>query len=380
MYTTIPITVLSILGAALVTTLIPSYYRARNVPVLLSVFWLLLSCLCITMNTAGWQGSSSNKWQAFCEFSIRIVYASTFALQCCSSLLLSRLEAIAATRYVSLTESAKKRRMAFELVVGLCLPILFMALAIISQGHRYDIIEDFGPVISIYPTALSIVFSTLPVLFASVVSVGYAILCSYWLFLRRRQLSAVLSSSGSGVSISQYARLFGLSCVELAYTVPITWTVQMQNLFSRYGTGSILYPYTSWASVHAGFSLIGQSSIAELQQSPVGKKDLRILYLGLISVSVSCFLFFGFLGTSTKISKDLASRCRAVFRHIKSSPKEVGKNKRQSSLTSSLSPPLSSNDELTMKHMDDFKSEDFQIEVLVERTHYVEPVTRSIAL
>ena len=64
--------------------------------------------------------------------------------------------------------------MGIEVGVGLVLPLLYMALAIISQGHRYDVIEGFGPVISIYPTALSIIFSTAPTLLASLIAVVYA--------------------------------------------------------------------------------------------------------------------------------------------------------------------------------------------------------------
>lgn len=113
----------------------------------------------------------------FVPTAIRFVYASAFALQCCSVLLLSRLEAIAATRYVSLTESAKKRRFVVEVGVGFILPILYIALAVVNQGHRYDIIEYFGPTISIYPTVLSVILSTAPTLVASVIAVVYAREC-----------------------------------------------------------------------------------------------------------------------------------------------------------------------------------------------------------
>ena len=304
-----------------------------------------------------------DKWSPYCEIckslmfnqkagqqltcltkptAIRIVYASGFGFQCCSALLLSRLEAIAATRYVSLTSSAKRRRTAIELGVGFVLPIIYVGLAVINQGHRYDIIEKFGPVISIYPSVLSIIFSTAPVLIASVVGTTYAgkslnythhtrrnrnifthvwfihfsskVLCSYWLFMRRRQLSAVLSSSGSGINVSQYVRLFGLSCVEILWTVPVNWTIQMQNLFNRDEGGSVLFPYSSWADVHYGFGRVNLYSIDQLQMTAVGRRNLPILYLGSLSTAVSCLLFFGFLGTSTDISRDVHSRIKKCLK------------------------------------------------------------------
>nr|ALS87613.1 pheromone receptor 3 [Ustilago esculenta]QBH70102.1 pheromone receptor a3 [Ustilago esculenta] len=389
MFTTIPITVLSFAGALVVIILIPSYYRVRNTPVLLSIFWLCSTSLFIAINTAGWQHNVSDKWQVYCEISVRIVYASPFALQCCSVLLLSRLEAIAATRYVSLTDSAKKRRMVIELVVGFILPILYIALAVINQGHRYDIIEGLGPTISIFPSVLSLIFSTAPTLVASVIATVYALLCAYWLFLRRRQLSAVLSSSGSGINISQYVRLFGLSCMELLWTVPINWSVQMQNLLNRGDNGQVLYPYKSWAYVHQGYWSISQVTIEDLRQTSVGRKNIPIMYLGALSISVSCFIFFIFLGTSTEISRDLTARLGAFCPVSKWASKISGRQglfnvhsvRRQPALSESRSqPPLTPNEELKMKDFDESRADEMQIEVLVERTRYEDSLESSRAM
>ncbi|KAJ1035196.1 hypothetical protein NDA18_000792 [Ustilago nuda] len=375
MFTTIPITVLSFTGVLVVATLVPSYYRVKNLPVLLSIFWLVAAGICIGINTAGWQGSTAIKWQVYCEISIRFIYASAFALQCCSVLLLSRLEAIAATRHVSLTESAKKRRFVLEIGVGFILPLIYIALGIINQGHRYDIIEFFGPTISIYPSVLSVIFSTAPTLLASATAIVYALLCAYWLFLRRQQLSAVLSSSGSGVNTSQYIRLFGLSCMELLWTVPVNWTIQMQNLFNRYGDGSTLYPYHSWAYVHEGFSFIDHFTIEQLRSTPIGRRNLPIMYLASLSIAVSSFLFFAFLGTSKEISNDVASKASKIFRAMRRHSK-AERQQKQGHLSESLSQPsFSPNDEVKMEPLDEFKADDIQIEVIVERTLYEEPRT-----
>ena len=67
MFTTVPIAVLSVAGALVVITLAPSYYRARNIPVLLSIFWLFATSICIAINTLGWQNTVADKWRPFCE-------------------------------------------------------------------------------------------------------------------------------------------------------------------------------------------------------------------------------------------------------------------------------------------------------------------------
>nr|ABW21687.1 pra3 protein [Sporisorium reilianum]CAI59763.1 pheromone receptor a3 [Sporisorium reilianum] len=366
MISTIPITVLALAGALLVATLIPSYTRARNIPVILSIFWLCSTSICVAINTAGWQ-DVADKWKPYCELAIRIVYGSAFGFQCCSALLLRRLEAIAATRYVSLTKAANRRRMIIELGTGLVLPLLYVALAIVNQGHRYDVIEKFGPIISIYPSIVSVILSTAPILIASMVGTTYAILCSYWLFMRRRQLSAVLSSSGSGINTSQYVRLFGLSLIEILWTVPINWTIQMQNLFNREQGGSMLYPY-SWSDIHYNFGRVTLYTIDELQQTSVGRKNLPMLTLGSLSSAISCLLFFSFLGTTTDMSKDIIARFKKCWKALAS---RWSRKRSQPSLSDNCSqPPLTPREEVKMKDLDDSRADDIQIEVLVERTYF----------
>nr|AEY62536.1 pheromone receptor a3 [Ustanciosporium gigantosporum] len=370
MYTTVPISVLSFFGSLVVTLLIPSYLRAKNLPVLLSIFWLCLTGLCIGINTAGWQESVEIKWKPYCEFAIRIIYASTFALQCCSLLLLRRLEAIAATRFVSLTATALRKRLYSEIFVGAILPAIYIALAIINQGHRFDIIEDFGPNMSIYPSALSIIFSVLPPLLTSLIAITYAILCGRWLVLRRRQLAAVLSSSGTGVSKSQFVRLFGLTCLELFWTVPINWTIQMQNVFNRSASGTILQPYVSWNFVHEGFSFIGQYTIEELEMSDIGRKNLSIQYLGQLSIPISCMLFFIFLGTSSEVSRDLRGKVASlyhIFCRIPVTKSNGPKREQASSDRTETDYEHSFQNEVPMKLFDEQSGGEIRIEVMVEK-------------
>nr|WJN24976.1 putative pheromone receptor [Pseudozyma pruni] len=369
MVTTIPISVLSISGAFLVLTLVPSYFRARNIPVILSVFWLASASICTAVNTIAWQGNPKDKYRVWCEISIRIIYASTFAVQCCSALLLRRLEAIAATRYVSMSETAKRRRNIVEFCFGLGLPILYLALAIVNMGHRYDLVQCFGPVISIYPTALSVIFTTAPVLLASVISSGYAILCSYWLFVRRRQLSAALSSSGSGINKQHFVKLFALSCVEICWTVPLAFVIQISNLLNRQTDGPILFPYTSWSDVHWGFERINVFTIKQLEMTAVGRRNLPIIYLGSLSSAITCLIFFAFLGTSTEFSKGIATWIRGYWKAITRVVRPARHNKKQVFLQDDSSlPPLSPNEDYKMKQLDDTSGHEFQIEVRVERT------------
>lgn len=95
--------------------------------------------------------------------------------------------------------------------------------------------------------------------------------------------------------------------------MPINWTVQMQNLFNRYGQGAHLFPYNSWGYVHNHFSTIEEHTIEMLEATEIGRKNLPILYLGMMSIPVACFLYFAFLGTSADVLKGFRETAACVL-------------------------------------------------------------------
>lgn len=69
-----------------------------------------------------------------------------------------KLESVASTRRLqSFSVGAKRRRLAIEIVFCVVLPLFYIFLRYISEGHRYDIIENLGCTSSIYFTWVSIV-------------------------------------------------------------------------------------------------------------------------------------------------------------------------------------------------------------------------------
>lgn len=99
--------------------------------------------------------------------------------------------------------------------------------------------------------------------------------------------------------------------------MPINWTVQMQNLFNRYGQGAHLFDYTSWGFVHYHFSTIEQHSIEMLEATEIGRKNLPIQYLGMMSIPVACFLYVAFLGTSADVLKGFRETAQSLLADIK---------------------------------------------------------------
>lgn len=82
------------------------------------------------------------------------------------------------SRYVYLIASSKivhvdrRRRAIVEAALCFGIPIIWMVLHVVTQGHRFDIIEGFGCQVTVYFTWLAIIVVHLP-LATSVVAAVY---------------------------------------------------------------------------------------------------------------------------------------------------------------------------------------------------------------
>lgn len=109
-----------------------------------------------------------------------IQIALNVAIPACALCIHRRLYHIAAITTVTHTRAQQRREIVIDLLIGIGIPVLQMALCehnlffggialtdaavIIPQGHRGDIYEDIGPVIELYNTWVAYVcFSAWPI-------------------------------------------------------------------------------------------------------------------------------------------------------------------------------------------------------------------------
>ena len=79
-----------------------------------------------------------------------------------------------------------------------------------------------------------------------------------WFILRRRQFSAILHSSGAGMSQRRYFRLMALASVEIILSFPASLYVFISNATQK------LQPFVDWKTVHEGFGFINHYSIEDV--------------------------------------------------------------------------------------------------------------------
>ncbi|KAG6839253.1 Pheromone B beta 1 receptor [Blastosporella zonata] len=148
--------------------------------------------------------------------------------------------------------SDKRRRQIFEALMCFGLPIFFMALHFVVQGHRFDIIEQYGCRPTTYFSIPSIFIVWLPPLLASAASFVYSGLALRHFFVRRLTFAAHLASH-SALTTSRYLRLMLMAVLQMVWGITVTAYAMWFTVL-----GVPIRPWTSWAFVHSDFSRIDQ--------------------------------------------------------------------------------------------------------------------------
>lgn len=137
----------------------------------------------------------------------------------------------------------------------------------VVQGHRFDIVEDFGCRPTIYVSTPAIFLIWVPPLTVAVLTFGFAgMLCIVALeecsdiflaalalrhfFRRRLTFAKHLQNSNSGLTTSRYFRLMSMAVVQMV------WNLLVTSLNMWFSCQHGLRPWISWKNVHTGFSQI----------------------------------------------------------------------------------------------------------------------------
>ncbi|CAE6475099.1 unnamed protein product [Rhizoctonia solani] len=279
--------VVSFICTALVLIPLPWHWRARNTATLSIIFWLTAINFTRGVNAIVWGGNVINKAPVWCDISAKIVIGGNVALPASTLCICRYLAQVASPRHAIANSSDKRRRMIFELCMCALLPAVGMALHYVVQGHRFDIIEDFGcnPTTYVSVAALFIVY--LPPLILALGTLIYAGIALRWFVHRRAQFQAVLQSNQSGLTTGRYLRLIALSITEMLFATAMTLFVLVVTI-----EDNGIRPWVSWDFVHADWMRVDQFAKILLPQYFL---DRYLLTWYIIPItSVIFFAFFGF--------------------------------------------------------------------------------------
>jgi pheromone a factor receptor len=154
------------------------------------MLWASLGCLNYFVNSIIWAHNAINVAPGWCEISIRIIFAGNIGVPAASLCINRRLYHISSLKSARITDMDKRRAVLEDLAIGLVLPLLGIPLgmgknfylcrlrltlcpAYITQGHRFDVFEQFGCMPNVYNSVFAFLFIWVPPLIIGLVSGVY---------------------------------------------------------------------------------------------------------------------------------------------------------------------------------------------------------------
>ncbi|KAG9124469.1 a-factor receptor [Ceratobasidium sp. 392] len=314
----------------------PWHWKARNTGTLLYIFWTVVGNIIFLVNSIIWNGNfETDPVPVWCDITTKLIIGMSVGLVAASLCINRRLYDIATIKSVTVDQDSRRRRIIFDLLVGIVLPIFVMALSYVVQTNRYNILEDFGCWPTTYPTLLAIPLVLLWPIIISVASFIYAAL-SIRAFLRaRRQFNQAMSHSPTGINMSRYFRMMGLSSGEMLFSLPLSIYILYLNLQTPQ------LPWISWEYTHNNFSIVQKVPIdfikADLTQYNVMMLNQWCLPTG----GFLFFLWFGLAGEAMNEYKRFFYRIMAPF-GIKPSPPKPAAIRTESTWASRLTSGITS--------------------------------------
>ncbi|KAM5538788.1 hypothetical protein V8D89_007510 [Ganoderma adspersum] len=277
---------LSLLGA------VPEIYRplvAWNIGCVLYILWIGGLCLTNGINMLLWRENAINFAPVWCDIYIRFYIASSIGVVSSSLVITRRLYHIVNMTATATNSSRARRRrnIIIDLLIGLGIPLLAVALFWFYQGHRFNILEGVGCVEAYPITFLSILLNTawpIPIGLASAI---YALLAFRGTLDRTRDLRR-LQIVETGLTTSRYYRLMVLAAANVLFTVPLTIYMIIINLRQD------LYPYRGFADLHSNFGRVDSTAAVIWRQDPLSVTVINFRIWTPISCALFFFLMFGF--------------------------------------------------------------------------------------
>ncbi|KAI0698261.1 GPCR fungal pheromone mating factor [Cytidiella melzeri] len=238
------------IAATLVLVPFPWHWRAGNVATIMIMLWLFAVNVIYGVDAIIWRHNVDVRMAIWCDITTKIIIAANIALPAACMCVCIHLESVASVRHVRSSLADKRRRQFFDGFFCFFLPVVWMAVHYVVQGHRFDIIEEFGCRPSIYMSIPAIFLIWVPPFLFAVVTFVFAALALVH-FFRRRITFAKHLESRSGLSPSRYMRLILMAVFEIVFAVTSTSvTLWVATLDIR--------PWTNWDDIHFNFSRVDQ--------------------------------------------------------------------------------------------------------------------------
>ncbi|KAJ6451995.1 pheromone receptor Rcb2 B43 [Mycena vitilis] len=285
---------------------LPWHWRARNVATLSIIFWLFIVNMIFAIDSIIWANSIDVVAAVWCDITTKLIIGSNFALPAACLCICIHLEQVSSVRSARTTVADKKRRQIFEALMCFALPVVFMALHYVVQGHRFDIIEEYGCRPATYLSVAALFIVWIPPIILALAALVFAGLALRHFMLRRISFAAHLDASHSALTTSRYLRLMLMSVIQMVWSLSITAYILWFTLMAV-----PLRPWTTWADVHSNFSRVDQYPTLFIPQ-----EVLNSYYASWWVLPASTFIFVAFFAFGREAVEDYKHGLRWVWRCV----------------------------------------------------------------
>ncbi|KIK01995.1 hypothetical protein K443DRAFT_6515 [Laccaria amethystina LaAM-08-1] len=225
-------------------------WRSGNISILSTIAWLFVTDMIYAVDAIVWAGNVDIRAPVWCDISTKLIVGASFAVPASCLCLCAHLEKASSMRQVHSSASDKRRRQYFDAFVCFGLPTIYMVLHFIVQGHRFDIIENYGCRPTVYYSIPSLMMVSIPPIVVEIISLGYGAIVVRNFMRGRESFADILKASG--LTPSRYLRLICMSIFQMLLMMTLT-SIELGFNLMRYP----LQRWTTYADVHHNFSFIG---------------------------------------------------------------------------------------------------------------------------
>ncbi|KAF8239165.1 STE3-domain-containing protein [Tricholoma matsutake] len=284
----------------------PWHLAASNMGTCLYMGWTALTCLAYFINSVVWRDNAINWAPVWCDLTSRLFMGYNYAIPAASLCMTRRLYRVAVIRKVVVTQAEKRREIIVDLVLCFVIPVLFMGLQLISEGHRFDIYEEFGCFFFNYNTTVGVVIMFVPPLLFGCACAVYSVL-GVWAFNKSRlQFNEYLSNNH--MTHHRYIRLMCVAAISGLATIILC----SYNLYVTTAATQVL-PWRGWADTHSDYRRVEQFPAMIWHLIP--GKVLALELTRWLAV-FAAFIFFAFFGFAEEARKNYSSAAQSIGKHV----------------------------------------------------------------
>ncbi|KAG5652720.1 hypothetical protein H0H81_003971 [Sphagnurus paluster] len=142
--------------AALLAIFIPVARVRCNVANLAIVAWLVGCNLVHGIDAVIWNDNADIRVPVWCDIVTKFLLGASVAISGAFICISARLELVSSGRPIPNDPRSQSRRIILEFVLCYIAPLVYMALHLVAQDHRFDLLENYGCSASVHPSGAAI--------------------------------------------------------------------------------------------------------------------------------------------------------------------------------------------------------------------------------